>query len=76
MPAMRTESASFIAHGLVQEGGGGKEEGGWPGGSFIVFFFFLFLLLSTALSQKCWFPVLHPSVSALHLPHWILGVPF
>lgn len=28
MPAMRTESASFIAHGLVQEGGGGKEEGG------------------------------------------------
>lgn len=44
MPAMRTESASFIAHGLVQEGGGGKEEGGVGLGDLLLSFLFLALV--------------------------------
>lgn len=69
MPAMRTESASFIAHGLVREGGEEerKKKGGLAWGSFYCFLAFL----STALFSKCWFFIL--SVSAHYLSPWILG---
>lgn len=77
MPAMRTESASFIAHGLVWFRREAEERrGGWLawGNLLLSFFFVLALVHGVVLKNvgSLFFILLF--LRSIY-PHWILGVP-